>query len=46
MPFAPVIMYLNGKEVPSDSIQQTFDAVLEPLKLEHAQELELNIDVA
>jgi len=31
MPFEPVMMYLNGKEVDSDTIQQTYDSVLEPL---------------
>ncbi len=31
MPFEPVMMYINGKEVASDSIQQTYDSVLEPL---------------
>ena len=32
MPLQPVMMYLNGKEVDSESMQQTFDAVLEPLQ--------------
>ena len=32
MPFEPIMMYLNGKEVNTETIQQTFDAVLEPLE--------------
>ncbi len=32
MPFEPVMMYLNGKEVDEETMQQTFDAVLEPLQ--------------
>jgi len=32
MPLTPIMMYLNGKEVNTETIQQTFDAVLEPLE--------------
>ena len=32
MPLVPVMMYLNGIEVPTDMLQQVFNAVLEPLK--------------
>ena len=32
MPFQPIMMYLNGKEVNTETIQKTFDAVLEPLE--------------
>jgi hypothetical protein len=32
MPFTPIMMYLNGKEVNTETIQKTFDAVLEPLE--------------
>ena len=32
MPLQPVMMYLNGKEVDSETMQETFDAVLEPIQ--------------
>jgi hypothetical protein len=32
MPFKPIMMYLNGKEVNTEATQKTFDAVLEPLE--------------
>lgn len=31
MPFEPIMMYINGKEVDSEEVQKTFDAVLDPL---------------
>lgn len=41
MPFGPVMMYLNGKEVDPDSIQESFDNVLEPLLLEMIEEIQI-----
>jgi hypothetical protein len=46
MPFEPIIMYINGKEVSPETVQPTFDAVLEPLQFEEIMPVQFDNNVA